>query len=64
MQAKLSAWFLLVNRLDYFDTLKMEAVRSSYTSVNLYLTIRRHIQEDSTVHDLRIKLRNSEIIGI
>jgi hypothetical protein len=31
-----------------FSTLKMEAVRSSKSSLNIYQSIRRHILDDST----------------
>jgi hypothetical protein len=34
-------------------TLVMEAVRTSKTSVNIYLTTRQHIPEDSKLHTLR-----------
>jgi hypothetical protein len=40
--------FLVATFLAYFSTLKMEAVRSSETSVNFYQTTRHYIPEDST----------------
>jgi hypothetical protein len=35
------------------ETLKMEEVRSSKTSLNFYRTTRRHIPQDSTLSDNR-----------
>jgi hypothetical protein len=34
----------------YSSSLKLEAIRSSETSVNFYQTSRHHIPEDNTVH--------------
>jgi hypothetical protein len=46
--AGITVFFLMVAFLAYFVlTLKMEAVRSSETSVNFYPTTQRHISEDS-----------------
>jgi hypothetical protein len=46
LHSSADAFFLLVTCLAYFFTLKMEAVRSSQTSVNFYRTTLRHIPED------------------
>jgi hypothetical protein len=51
------ACHLLVTCLDYSSTLKMEAVHFSVTSVKVYQTTRLHIQENSTLHSHRRKLR-------
>jgi hypothetical protein len=42
-----------VVRLAYSSTLKIDAVRSSETSVDFYQTIRHHILEDSSLHSYR-----------
>jgi hypothetical protein len=51
-------WALLaicftVSCLAYFSTLKMEATRSSETSVGFQRIARRHIPEDRTIHNDR-----------
>jgi hypothetical protein len=43
------AWFLLVTYLAYSSTVKMEAVRSSETSVTCYRITEYHIAEDSNL---------------
>jgi hypothetical protein len=43
------AYFWFIARLAYSAILKIEAVRSSKTPVNLYRTTRRHIPENSTL---------------
>jgi hypothetical protein len=47
--SKDSAGYLLVSCLAYTSTLKMEAVRSSETSVDFQWTTRRYIPEDRTL---------------
>jgi hypothetical protein len=42
--------FFLITCLAYSSTLKIEAVRSSETSVSFYRTTRRHILGDTIVH--------------
>jgi hypothetical protein len=42
-----------VVRLAYSSTLKIDGVRSSETSVNIYQTTRHHILEDSGLHIYR-----------
>jgi hypothetical protein len=37
--------------LAYYSSLKMNAVRTSETSVNFHQTTRRHITDDNTLHD-------------
>jgi hypothetical protein len=41
---------LLAGLLNYSSTLKMEAIRSSETSVTTLRTARRHISEEDTLH--------------
>jgi hypothetical protein len=45
---------LLVAYIVYPSTLKLKAVLSSETPVNFYQIKRRHISEDSTLHDIFI----------
>jgi hypothetical protein len=45
-----------------FITLMMEAVRTSETSVNIYLTTRRYIAEDSKLHTRRRDNLKSHIL--
>jgi hypothetical protein len=51
------ACHLLVTSLDYFSTLKMEAVHFSVTSVKVYQITRLHIPENSTLFCHQRKLR-------
>jgi glycerol dehydrogenase-like iron-containing ADH family enzyme len=46
----LAAYFLLIAFLSYPSTMKMGAVYSFASSVNLYQGTRSHIQEYSTLH--------------
>jgi hypothetical protein len=41
--------------LDYSSILKINAVRSSETSLNFYRTTRNHIPEDNTPHSHRVE---------
>jgi hypothetical protein len=47
--------------LAYSSILKMDAVFSPETSVNLYRILRRHIQENSTLHSHRCQNLKSNI---
>jgi hypothetical protein len=50
---KKNLWLLLANCLVYSSVLKVDAVCSSKTLVNIYHTIWRHISEDCTLHRYR-----------
>jgi hypothetical protein len=49
-QYRISACFILVSALTYSSTLRMEAIRSSETSVYIYQKIRCYISEDRVLH--------------
>jgi hypothetical protein len=49
-EANSAACFMLTVSLSYFLTLKMEAARSSETSLKIYQTTRYHILGDITFH--------------
>jgi hypothetical protein len=50
----LLATCLLAGLLNYFSTLKMEAIRSYETSGATQWTTRRHIPEDDTLHNINL----------
>jgi hypothetical protein len=50
------AEFSLLACTAYSSALKMEAVRSFDTSVNLYWSIRRHIPQDSTLNEVLFEI--------
>jgi hypothetical protein len=54
-QSPLAGCFLTVTCLAYTLIMKMEAVRSSETSVNLYRTIRRLVSETGCLQDILFK---------
>jgi pyoverdine/dityrosine biosynthesis protein Dit1 len=41
--------------LPFSSTMKMEAIHSSETSVNIYVTTRRYILEDNMFHSHRLE---------
>jgi hypothetical protein len=51
-QSPLPGYFLTVTCLAYILIMKMEAVRSSETSVNLYRTIRRLLSQNDRLEDI------------
>jgi hypothetical protein len=54
---------MLVVYLAYFSTLKMEAERSSETSVNFCQTIRRRIPED-IVHENKLHFESNVLLYV
>jgi hypothetical protein len=60
---KPASTFLLVSCLDYFYTLKMEAVYSSETSMSLNWTTRPHIPKGSTLFSHRYENFKSEVVS-
>jgi hypothetical protein len=57
----LAACFLLVSRVAYFSTLKLEAICSSETTADSQLAIRLYIPEDKTPHRHRCENLKSNI---
>jgi hypothetical protein len=53
LNAHFAACFMIISCLAYSSTLKMEAVCSSETSVDLHWTTRRYIPKDTTLHKHR-----------
>jgi hypothetical protein len=62
-QAFIASCFLIPTSLSFSLTLKMEAVRSSETSLNFYRSTRHHIPEDSTLRNHRCKNIKLTILG-
>jgi hypothetical protein len=60
-RARNQACFMLVSRLAYSSTLKMEAICSSETSVDVHRNARRYIPEDRALHNHRCNNLKSSI---